>query len=388
MKAAMIGPDRTHPQDFLELVERAKRGKLKLYIGFAAGVGKTFRMLEEARALRQRGVDVVVGLVETHGRPETEALLDGLEVVARRKEQYRGIVVEDLDLDAVLARAPTVVLIDEIAHTNVPGSKNKKRYEDVVALLEAGVNVIGAMNVQHLDSLKGLVQRTTGVVVREVVPDRFLSQAAQIVNVDLSVEDLLERLQAGKIYAPESATGALENFFRDDNLAVLRELALREVAESVEKGTERQPRTSQDPLAPDRGRVMVCISSSPPRAMTLLRRGSRAAGRLRTDWFVVYVETPHEAPEVIDSEAQRHLHGNFDLARELGAEVVRLKARDPVTAILDFARSHGIGLIIVGRSHLRWYRQLFGRSVPSRLLREASEFDVHFVAMPKEGRPG
>jgi len=377
----MVGPAPTESQDFIELVERAKRGKLKLYIGFAAGVGKTFRMLEEARSLRQRGVDVIVGLVETHGRPETEALLDGLEVVPRRKEQYRGIVVDDLDVNAVLARKPTVVLVDEIAHTNIPGSKNRKRHEDVVELLDAGVNVIGAMNVQHLDSLKSLVQRATGVVVRESVPDRFLTQAAQIVNVDLSVEDLLERLQAGKVYAPESVTGALENFFRDDNLAVLRELALREVARRVEKSIEHHPRVaSLHPLAPDRGRVMVCVSSYPLRAMTLLRRGARAAGRLHTDWFAVYVETPGEAPELIDLEAQRHLLANFDLARELGAEIVRLKARDPVAAILDFARSHGIGLIIVGRSGRPWYRRVLGRSIPSRLLQEGSEFDIHFVA--------
>jgi two-component system sensor histidine kinase KdpD len=386
--AAMDRADRAHPEDFLELVERAKRGKLKLYVGFAAGVGKTFRMLEEAQALRQRSVDVVIGLVETHGRPETEALLDGLEIVPRRKEKYRGIAVEDLDLDGVLARAPTVVVVDEIPHTNIPGSKNKKRYQDVIEILDAGVNVIGAMNIQHLDSLKGLVHRSTGVVVREVVPDTFLKQAAQIVNVDLSVEDLVERLHAGKIYAPEGVAGALENFFRDENLAILRELALREVAESVEKGTERQPRgpLRQDPLASDRGRVMVCMSSYPPHGTTLLRRGSRAAGRLHTDWFVVYVETPSEAPERIDSEAQRHLHANIDLARELGAVVVRIKGKDPVAAILDFARSHGIGLIIVGRSRQPWYRQIFGRSVPFRLLREAGEFDVHVVAMPEERR--
>jgi two-component system sensor histidine kinase KdpD len=384
---AMVRPDRTRPEDFLELVERAKRGKLKLYVGFAAGVGKTFRMLEEARALQQRGVDVVIGLIDTHGRPETEALLEGLELIPRRKEEYRGIVVEDLNLDAVLARAPTVVIVDEIPHTNIPGSRHKKRYQDVIELLDAGINVIGAMNVQHLDSLNGLVQRSTGVVVREIVPDGFLTQAAQIVNVDLSVEDLIERLQAGKIYAPENVTGALENFFRNENLAVLRELALREVAESVEKGTERQPRRpSQDPLAPDRGRVMVCMSSYPPHAVTLLRRGSRAAGRLHTDWFVVYVETPREAPEIIDSESQRHLHANIDLARELGAVVVRIKGKDPVAVILDFARSHSIGIIIVGRSHQPWYRQFFGRSVPFRLLREAGEFDVHVVAMPEEGR--
>jgi two-component system, OmpR family, sensor histidine kinase KdpD len=386
MMAAMAKPERPQSEDFLELVERAKRGKLKLYVGFAAGVGKTFRMLEEARALHQRGVDVVIGLIDTHGRPETEALLQGLEVIPRRKQEYRGIVVDDMDLDAIHARSATVVLVDEIPHTNIPGSKNKKRFQDVIELLDAGINVIGAMNVQHLDSLKGLVQRSTGVVVRESVPDSFLKQAAQIVNVDLSVEDLLERVQAGKVYALDNVTGALENFFRSDNLAVLRELALREVAASVENATERPSRGAvRDPLASDRGRVMVCMSSYPPHATTLLRRGSRTAGRLHTDWFVVYVETPQESPDRIDSEAQRHLHANIDLARELGAVVVRIKGRDPVAAILEFARSHGIGLIIVGRSQQPWYRRLLGRSVPYRLLHEASDFDVHVVAMPDAG---
>jgi two-component system sensor histidine kinase KdpD len=375
-------------EDFLELVERAKRGKLKLYIGFAAGVGKTFRMLEEAHSLRQRGVDVVVAFVETHGRKETETLLAGLEVVARRKEQYRGIAVEDMDLAATLARAPTVAVVDEIAHTNVPGSKNRKRYQDVVELLDAGINVIGAMNVQHLESLTGLVQRSTGIVVREIVPDAFLKNAAQIVNVDLSVEDLIDRLRAGKIYAPENLTDALENFFREETLATLRELALREVAENVEKATERQGfRAPRDHLAPDRGRVMVCMSSYPPHASALLRRGSRAAGRLNTDWFVVYVETPREAPDRIDSEAQRHLYANLDLARELGATVVRIKGKDPVEAILDFARSHGVGLIITGRSDQPWYTRLLRRSVALRLVREAAEFDVHVVAMPRDRRP-
>jgi two-component system sensor histidine kinase KdpD len=379
---ALVGPP---AEDFLELVERAKRGKLKLYVGFAAGVGKTFRMLEEARALRQRGVDVVIGYIETHERPETEALLEGLEGIPRRREQYRGIFVEDMDLHAILSRAPQVAIVDEIPHTNVPGSRNKKRYQDVMQLLDAGINVIGAMNVQHLESLRGLVQRSTGVVVREIVPDSFLKQAAQIVNVDLSVEDLLERLRAGKIYAPENVTGALENFFRDENLATLRELALREVAESVERGTGHHAhRPAHDQLGPDRGRVMVCMSSYPPHAVALLRRGSRAAGRLNTDWFVVYVETPREAPDRIDSEAQRHLHENIELARELGGTVVRIKGTDPVDTLLDFARSHGIGLIVVGRSRQPWYRQLFGRSVPLRLVRMASGFDVHIVSMPEE----
>jgi two-component system sensor histidine kinase KdpD len=387
----MAGAERPRAQDFLELVERAKRGKLKLYLGFAAGVGKTFRMLEEARALCKRGVDVVVGLVETHGRKETEALLEGVEIVPRREEAYRGVVIDEMDLDAILARAPTVVIVDEIPHTNIPGSKNRKRYQDVIELLDAGINVIGAMNIQHLESLNDLVHRETGVVVREVVPDGFLKHATQIVNVDLAVEDLIERLQQGKIYAPEKVSGALENFFRGDNLATLRELALREVAESVERATDGHPRrtenaSSVDHVAQDRGRVMVCMSSYPPHAQALLRRGSRAAGRLNTDWFVVFVETPREAPDRIDSEAQRHLLANIDTARELGAEVVRIKGKDPVTAILDFARSHGVGQIIIGRSRQPWYRQLLGQSVPLRLVREAEEFDVQIVAMPDHRR--
>jgi two-component system sensor histidine kinase KdpD len=380
---ALVGPG---AEDFIELVERAKRGKLKLYVGFAAGVGKTFRMLEEARALRQRGVDVVIGFIETHGRPETEALLGGLEVTARRVEQHRGISIEDMDLDAILSRRPQVVIVDEIPHTNVPGSRNKRRYQDVIELLDAGVNVIGAMNVQHLESLRGLVQQATGVAVREIVPDSFLKQAAQIVNVDLSVEDLLERLRSGKIYGPEKLNVALENFFRDENLTTLRELALREVAENVQRSPGPEGRRPlHDHLGPDRGRVMVCMSSYPPHALALLRRGSRAAGRLNTDWFAVYVETPREAPDRIDSEAQRHLMDNIELARQLGATVVRIKGTDPVETILEFARSHGIGLIVIGRSRQPWYRQIFG-SLPLRLVQKASEFDVQLVAMPEDPR--
>src|SRR5262245_52013755 len=206
---------RPRPEDFLELVERAKRGRLKLYLGFAAGVGKTYRMLEEAHALKKRGVDVVIGYIETHGRKETEVLVEGLEVVPRRATEYRGVTVEEMDLNAILARKPAIAIVDEIPHTNVPGSRNRKRYQDVLDLLAAGINVIGAMNIQHLESLNDLVQRVTGVVVRETVPDSFLQQTDQVVNVDLAIEDLLERLQSGKIYAPEKVVGALENFFKN-----------------------------------------------------------------------------------------------------------------------------------------------------------------------------
>ena len=380
--------ERGRAEDFLELVERGKRGRLKLYIGFAAGVGKTYRMLEEAHALRSRGVDIVVGFVETHGRQETASLVEGLEVIPRRVIAYRGVEIEEMSLNNILKRKPAVAIVDELAHTNVPGSHNRKRYQDALELLDAGINVIGAFNVQHLESLKDVVERVTNVVIRETLPDSFLRQADQVVNLDLTVEDLQERLRAGKIYAADKVSSALDNFFKARNLAQLRELALREVAESVERGSAIKPTvlmaandTARDSgaLAP-RTRVMVCLSSGSPRAATLVRKGSRLAGRLSTDWFVVFVETPKEAPDQIDSEAQRHLMTNTNLARELGAEVVRLRAPDPVGAILDFARSHSVGHIVVGRSHQPGWRQLLGRSVPLRLVREASGLDVHVVA--------
>ena len=381
---------RTRAEDFLEIVQRARRGGLKLYIGFAAGVGKTYRMLEEARALGKRGVDVVVGFVETHGRVETAVLVDGLEVVPRRRTEYRGVVVEEMDLDATLARKPEICIVDEIPHTNVPGSKNKKRYQDVLDILAAGINVIGALNIQHLESLKDVVEKASGVPIRETVPDSFLKEAVQVVNLDLAVEDLLERLRTGKIYAADKVGWALEHFFKDNNLSTLRELALREVAESLERQSETRARAGNGEAraAIAHGRVMVCMSSSPPHGEVLLRKGSRMSGRLSGDWFVVHVETPSEAPERIDAEAQRHLLANIELARELGAEVVRLHAADPVPALIDFARSHGVGHMVIGRSHQPRWKQLLGRSVPLRLLAEARDMDVHIVTVTEaDDRP-
>jgi two-component system sensor histidine kinase KdpD len=378
---------RPRAEDFLELVERLRRGRLKVYIGFAAGVGKTYRMLEEAHALAKRGVDVVVGLVETHGRVDTAALLHGLEIVPRRVLAYRGLSVEEMDLDAIVARRPEIAIVDEIAHTNVPGSRHAKRYEDVDALLDAGINVIGAFNIQHLESLNDLVKEATGIEIRETVPDTFLEQADQVVNLDLAVEDLLERLRAGKIYAPEKATRALENFFQKDKLTTLRELALREVAESLgraalangreEAGEEATPRQGSE-------RVMVCISSRSPRAATLLRRGSRLAGRLNTDWYVVYVEAPEEAPDRIDSATQRVLHTNIQKARELGAEVVQLRGKDVVAALLDFARSHAVAHILIGRTHSSLLRHLMRGDFVQRMVREADDFDLHIIGMPEQ----
>ncbi len=371
-------------QDFLELVERGKRGRLKLYIGFAAGVGKTWRMLEEAHALRKRGVDVALAYIETHGRAETAALVRDLEVVPRKSLEYRGVLVEEMDLAAVIARRPQVAIVDEVPHTNAPGSKNRKRHTDVLDLLAEGISVIGALNIQHLESLNDLVLRNTGVTVRETVPDSFLEHADQIVNLDLAVEDLVERLRAGKIYPAEKIPWALEHFFKDQNLGTLRELSLREVAESLDRSAAQAARLGEAP-ATTRGRVMVSLSSNPPHALALLRRGSRMAGRLSTNWFVAYVETPDEAPERIDSEAQRKLLGNIDKARELGAEVVRLRSRDPAAALIDFARSHRVSDVIVGRSAQPWWRRLAGRSVVHRLVDQAEGLDLHIVSFEGDG---
>ncbi|MEW6365287.1 MAG: universal stress protein [Acidobacteriota bacterium] len=379
--------DRTRAEDFLELLERARRGRLKVYLGFAAGVGKTYRMLEEAHSLKKRGMDVVIGLVEPHGRPETAALIDGLEVVPRKRIEYRGVVVEEMDLDAVLARRPQIAIVDELAHTNAPGSRNRRRYQDVLEICEAGFNVICAFNVQHLESLKDLVERETGVVVRETVPDTFLRQADQVVTLDLSVEDLVERLHGGKIYTQDKVAWALQHFFKDRNLKTLRELVLREVAESVERSGSPPEGSAQAGPTPVAWKIMVCMSSYSPRATALLRRGSRMAGRLSTDWYVVYVETPQEAPNQIDAAIQRHLHENIQIARELGAEVAHIKGREPVRAILDFANSHGVGHLIVGRSHQPWWKRFLGIDFVQRIVREATDVDVQVVAFEEPERP-
>ena len=378
-----MAKDQKRPEDFLELVERAKRGRLKVYIGSAAGVGKTYQMLEEAHALKRRGVDIVLAFIETHGRDETAALIDGLEVIPRQRIEYKGVVVEEMDLDAVLKRHPQVAIVDELAHTNAPFCRNKKRYQDVLELLDAGINVICALNVQHLESLNDMVKQATGVMVRELVPDSILKRADQVVDIDLAVEDLVDRLRAGKIYTPDKVSWALENFFQPDKLAVLREIALREVAESVDRAVSSK--ATEDDVARRAAaseRVMVCLASHPPpHGAMLLRQGSRLAGRLNTDWYAVHVQTKHESPQRIDAETQRHILADEQRARDLGAEVVRLQSERPVDALLDFARSHGVRHIVVGRSQQPWWRRMLGQSPIFKLVTEAVGFDLHIVSL-------
>ena len=370
---------RSRSEDFLDLVRRSREGRLKVFLGPAAGSGKTYRMLEEAHELVRRGVDVVIGVIDTHGRPDTAALVGNLEQVRLRRIEYRGVSLGELDVDAVIARAPEIALVDEVAHTNAPGSGNRKRYEDILDLLRAGISVYCAFNVQHLESLNDVVKRATGVTVHEKVPDSFLRRADQIVNIDLPEEDLLERLRGGKVYPADRVDWALGHFFTPENLEGLRELALREVAEAIGRTPAgRKPETREAGLTS--GRLMLCMSSDPPHMKSLLRRASRMAGRLNVHWYAVYVETPREDPTRIDAAVQRQLFEAQQTARDLGADVQHIKAHDPVDGILEFARANGVTDIVIGRSEQPWYKQRFGRTVPQRLVREARGFDLHLLS--------
>jgi two-component system sensor histidine kinase KdpD len=371
--------------DFLELIERSRRGKLKIYIGSAAGVGKTYRMLQEAQALRIKGVDIVLAFVETHGREETAALVTDLEVVPRKQISYRGVSLEEMDLDAVLARKPDVAVVDELAHTNAPGSRHEKRYEDVLELTRAGINVLTAVNIQHLESLNDLVSSMTGVPIRETVPDFVVRDADQVVNIDLSVEDLRDRLQAGKIYPPEKIQSALGNFFAAENLAALRELALREVAETAEREAQRSALGERSKAgARPVGKVMLCLSASPPHGAELVRRGSRIAGRLNTHWYVVFVERPSEDPARIDAAVQRQLADNIELARSLGAEVVKLHGRRVAELIVRFAEANSVRVLLLGRSHRPPWRHWLGGSLLMQLLRRARGIDIQILSTREE----
>ena len=378
---------RLEPEAFLDLVPQPQRGRLKVYIGAAAGVGKTYRMLEEAHQLRERSVDVVLGFIETHQRRETAALIGDLEIIPRRKVSYRGVMLEEMDLDAIIARKPEVVIVDELAHSNVPGSRHEKRYQDVEDLVSTGINAITAMNIQHVESLNPLMKRITGIDVRETVPDSFLLHADQIVDIDVPVDALRERLREGRIYPHAQIEPALKNFFKPSNLASLRELALREVARSLDR-----QRTSQESLKREGGRrtnvvdrIMVGLSSNATDTGQLLRRASRIAGQLNAEWYAVHIETPSESVKNIGTSDFVALLNNINLASDLGAETVWLKSDDVVKAIIDFARDKGVSKVIVGRTHQpRWRRWLKG-DVPARLVADARDLDVEIVATDQAG---
>jgi two-component system sensor histidine kinase KdpD len=367
---------RRPPEHFLTLIRQQQRGRLKVYLGFAAGVGKTYEMLQEGQRLKSQGIDVVIGVIETHGRAETAALASGLEQVPRRRIEYHGVVLEEMDVESVLARKPTVALVDELAHTNAPGSRNAKRYQDVEELLRAGINVITTLNIQHLESLYNLVEQATGIKVKERIPDYVLGMADQIVNVDLSAEDLRERLLAGKIYPADRVERALANFFTTQNLTRLRELALGEIAHLLDRRRREQ---SEGENKSGSERVMVCLSSRSPNPDGLLRKGARLASRLNAPWYAVYIQTPSERLERVDAATQRQIGNMLTLANQLGGVPMTFKGSDVVSTIAAFVKEYGITHLLMGRSQRPWYRRWFGQSVLDRLLRNIPGVDVLVV---------
>ena len=362
--------------------------KLRIYLGAAPGVGKTYDMLNDAHRMKhQLGVDVVIGLVESHGRAETEARVRDLEVIPQRVIPYRGVNLKEMDVDAIIARHPNTVVVDELAHTNVPGSKNRKRYEDVLELLDAGVNVMTAVNIQHLETLNDAVNRSANTVIRETVPDNFFKRADEVVNVDVTVDELRSRLRQGKIYAPEKVEQSLANFFRKGNLNMLRELALRTTAEQVSTRASEYRRTQGLEQAPIPEKVMVCLSTRPG-TERLLRVGARIAGRLNSNWFAVYVTRPDDDKGHGDPEAFHRLEEYQRMARDLGAKVVSLTDRNVSDALIRYAQQENISHVVFGQSaRSRWDILLRG-SVLNRFLSEVRDVTVQVVPMSKPLRRG
>jgi two-component system sensor histidine kinase KdpD len=372
-------PDRDeNVEHFIELIRQSRRGKFKIYIGMSAGVGKTFRMLQEAHTLLRNGVDVKIGYIETHNRNETHALLDGLPVIPRRKLFYKGKELEELDVQAVLNLHPEVVIVDELAHTNIEGSKNEKRWQDVMDILDAGINVISALNIQHIESLNEEVKNITGIEVAERVPDNVLKQADEVVNIDLTADELVTRLKEGKIYAPEKVQTALRNFFQSEKILQLRELALKEVASQVERKIETEiPRNPN--LRPER--FMACISSNHEIAKKVIRKTARLSTYYHSKWFVLYVQTPKEDGDKIGLAAQRHLINNFKLATELGGEVIKVKHGNIAKGIIEAADKHQVTTICIGKPHLNLLNVILSTAVFNQLLTRLSAADIDIVIL-------
>jgi two-component system sensor histidine kinase KdpD len=361
---------------FLRMIRRSQRGRLKIYLGYSAGVGKTYQMLQEGHRLKSEGIDVVIGLLETHGRADIAKLAEGLEAVPRRTQFYHGIAVEEMDKDAVLGRKPQVALIDELAHTNIPGSRNAKRYEDVQDILASGIHVISTLNVQHLESLYNIVENATGVKVRERLPDSILAEADEIVDVDLATADLRKRLEDGKVYPAERIETAMANFFTPSNLEKLRELALRELASQIDLRRREELGEEGGDAASDQ--LMVCLSSQGPNSERLLRYGSRLAGRFNRNWYAVYVQTPSEEATVIDAQVQRHLSDSLTLAKKLGAMVFTYKGDDVAETLLQFAAEYRVSHIVVGKTCSKPFWKRLGRkaSVGERLIKLAKGITI------------
>jgi len=368
-------------ENFFNLVQKGRRGSFKIYIGLAAGVGKTYRLLQDARQFIQKGIDVVIGYAETHGREDTESLLEGLPVIPRKQIYYRGRELEEMDLDAILLRRPEVAVVDELAHTNAPGSFHSKRYQDVEELLNNGINVISAMNIQHIESLNTIVESITKVKVTETVPDKIIGLADEVVNIDLTADELIQRLKEGKIYKADKIQTALTNFFKREHLLQLRELALREVANQVERKISTEV-TSLDKAKEEI--ILVCLGSDPEKNEKIIRRSSRVAERFDLKWFTLYVDTSGTFQN-LELKQQRYLINNFKMATELGAVSEKISAEDIVEGILTFAAEKGITKIILGKPSRRGYiKKLVSSTIVDRLLEKVSEserdLDIEIIA--------
>ncbi len=357
---------------------KRRRGKHKMFIGMAPGVGKTYRMLEEAHQLKEEGIDVVIGLLETHGREETAKKAEGLEVVPKRAIVHKGVSLWEMDTDAILNRQPQLVLVDELAHTNVPGSQREKRYEDVEVILEAGIDVYSTVNIQHLESLNDLVAKITGVVVRERIPDRLLDEASEVVVIDVTPETLQERLVEGKIYAPEKIEQSLENFFQRRNLVALRELALREVADNIEESAEKTS-TTIGQFCNVHERVLVCVSTYPNSAQ-LLRRGARLAGVMRARLYALFVQHPER---FLTRDESLYIETCEHFCREFGGEFVRVKSANVAEAIAQAAKKYHITQVILGQSQKSRWELLWKGSLVMQLVRCLKDVDLHVIATEK-----
>ena len=365
-------------EHFLDLIRKSRRGKFKIYIGMSAGVGKTYRMLQEANTLLRNGVDVKIGYIETHNRKETHDLLEGLPVVPRRKLFYKGKELDEFDVQAVLNLHPEVVIVDELAHSNIEGSKNEKRWQDVVEILEAGINVISAVNIQHIESLHGEIKEITGVDVAERIPDKVLQMADEVVNIDLTADELITRLKEGKIYSKDKIEVSLRNFFQSERILQLRELALKEVASQVERKIESElPRNTH--LKAER--FLACISSNHEIAKKVIRKTARLASYYNSKWYLLYVQTPKEEGDKIGLAAQRHLINNFKLATELGAEIIRIKSSNIAKGIYEATAQKSITTICIGKPHLNLFNIIMNTAVFNQLLTRLSAADIDIVIL-------
>lgn len=365
-------------EHFLELIKRSRRGKFKVYIGMSAGVGKTYRMLLEAQALLRNGIDVKIGYIETHNRKETVAQLEGLPIIPRRKLFYKGKELEEMDLKAIISLRPEVVVVDELAHTNIEGSSNEKRWQDVMEILNAGINVISAVNIQHMESLNEEVQRITGATINERIPDKVLQLADEVVNIDLTADELIERLKEGKIYDEKKVPLALSNFFQSERILQLRELALREVAHQVERKIDIEvPKNIK--LRPEL--FLACISTNDESAKVIIRKTARLASYYRSKWFMLYVQTSKESSDKINLASQRHLINNMKLATQLGAEVLKVKSDQIAKSIWETAEKHDITTICIGKPRFKFYQLIMKTAVFTQLLNKMSKTDIDLVIL-------